>query len=126
MFRKSVSMMMFFCIVICCSGCVTMSTKEKYQYKDISSRLHEVGMEEEKTKSPGLAGGLNLLPGVGNAYLGQWDLFAINFLMWPVGIIWSVPQAAGDAKMINKKDTVYYYTEGEGKKKLEEVEAGRK
>lgn len=86
---------------------------------------------EQEIKNPGLAGGLNILPGFGNFYLGvgtdesdQWLYGFLNLLTWPVSPIWAIPEAAIDANVINKKETVYYYKfDPQGKKEYEALKA---
>lgn len=122
MIRKSLLVITVLSLMAPVFGCVSLRTAERYQYQELSKRLPAVGLEPERTKDPTLAGVLNILPGIGNAYIGQWGLFACNLLFWPLSIAWGVPQAAIDAGTINKQDTVYYYSFGPGKVKLEELE----
>lgn len=105
------------------AGCVTLRSSERYDYRELENRLYAVGLESEQTNSPGLAGALNLLPGIGNAYLSQWGLFVVNLITWPISILWGIPQAVTDAKALNAKDTLYFYQFGAGKDKLESLEA---
>jgi hypothetical protein len=76
---------------------------------------------------------LNVLPGIGNMYLGgvteekwQWALGAVNLLLWPISIVWGVPQAAIDAETINEKYSAQYYMFGEGEAQLERASAKAK
>jgi hypothetical protein len=86
--------------------------------------------DEEKVANPSLAGGLNLLPGIGNFYLASGNggesahyiYGTLNLLTWPLSILWGVPQAIIDANTINQKELVYYYKyDKSGKIKLEEL-----
>ncbi len=71
----------------------------------------------EKPAKPAAAGLLNLLPGFGNFYLasgngaegGHWLYGAGNLLLWPISILWGVPEAVIDADNINKRELIYYY-----------------
>ncbi|MCM8812382.1 MAG: hypothetical protein NC924_00410 [Candidatus Omnitrophica bacterium] len=116
----SVVTAVFFGVVI--SGCESLRTYEKYEYRQLESRLTTVGLEPEKEKNPTTAGALNILPGIGNAYLGQWGIFVVNLLFWPVSIVWGIPQAYADAEVINQKETLYFYKFGPGKAELERLE----
>lgn len=89
------------------SSCVSVSEEE--------ARLAE-GKEVVQAKSPAMAAGLSILPGVGNLYLAsetpsgeknhELGVAAIvNWATWPVSILWSVPQAYKDAESINIKET---------------------
>jgi hypothetical protein len=81
----------------------------------------------EKPVSGVTAGALNLLPGIGNFYLGTGNaaesshvLYGVlNLLTWPLSILWGVPEAVIDADNINKREMLYYYTYDEqGKQAL--------
>lgn len=111
-------------LLISLSGCASLRTFEKNQYQELEYRLYAVGLEPIKDKKPFMAGALNILPGIGNAYLEQWGPFIGNLLLWPWSVIWGVPQAAIDANTINKQETLYYYQFGPGKQKLEDLEQG--
>lgn len=96
-------------------GCVTLSRFDQERLQE----LKNVGISETEVqkKNPGIAGGLNLLPGFGNFYLAvgtneseQWLFGFLNLLTWPWSVIWGVPSGVIDANTINKKETIYYYT----------------
>jgi len=95
-----------------CVSCVHLTQSEKEMVQD----LRELGIDpaSEGDKSATAAGLLNILPGVGNIYLGQYGVFAANFFFWPVSIIWGGPQAAIDTEPTNQKATVDYYRTREG------------
>lgn len=119
--------------IICClcfalCGCVSLSRTEKVALRE----LKQYGIKDnvETVANPAVAGVLNLLPGIGNFYLGMGDsaetgqcaLGVLNFLLWPVSVLWGVPQAIIDANTINKKETVYYYMFSPyGKKELQKL-----
>lgn len=104
-----------FCILfVSFINCTSMRQADR----DILYQLKECGISdtEQAIKSPGLAGILNILPGAGNFYLAvgseetsQWALGFLNLLLWPISIIWGVPEAVIDANIINKRETIYYY-----------------
>lgn len=115
------------------AGCTTLTRQETIQLRELQAQGvtvdHPVG-NYEKPASSVTAGALNLLPGVGNFYLGTGNaaesshvLYGfLNLLTWPLSIIWSVPEAAIDADNINKKEMLYYYTYDEnGKQELKKA-----
>lgn len=110
------------CIVLLASlgGCVSLSFQEKEQLNQLKAQGINVDSaigSYEKPASVAGAGLLNLLPGIGNFYLGNGDASdsmqnvygVLNLLSWPISILWGVPQAAVDANTINKRDLVRYY-----------------
>lgn len=107
------------------SGCVSLSPSDNAKLNE----LRAAGIAENAVikKNPGVAGALNILPGIGNFYLAsgtregsQWTYGFLNLLFWPGSVIWGIPQAAIDADTINKMETVYYFTyDPEGKRQLE-------
>lgn len=108
---------------MCCallSSCTYMSSAERYQLYDLRQKgitVDNPGPGWEKPASPVTAGLLNLLPGMGNLYLGVGDgadyfqlLYGVfNFVTWPYSVLWGVPSAAYDASTINERDLVRYY-----------------
>lgn len=97
------------------SGCTILHRSDEIRLREL--RAVGVSETEIQIKHPGVAGGLNLLPGFGNFYLGagtnegsQWAYGFLNLLFWPISVVWAVPAAAVDAQTINKKETVMYYT----------------
>lgn len=104
------------------SGCVSMTPHEQRQYKEITS----TGLSCDEIKNPGAAAFLNILPGFGDFYLasgsGQghmWAIGAIDLLLWPISVVWGVPQAAISADAINNKECVYFCTATiDGKKQM--------
>jgi hypothetical protein len=109
------------------SGCTSLSRSDEQRLRE----LRAVGIKENeiKAKSPATAGLLNILPGIGNFYLGagtadnhQTLLGVTNFLLWPISPVWAVPAAVIDANTINKAETAYYYTyDPLGKKQLADL-----
>ena len=102
-------------------GCTTLTRYEQNQLRELSAQGVTVDRpvgNYEKPASGVLAGALNLLPGVGNFYLGTGNaaessqvLYGVgNLLLWPLSIFWAVPEAVIDADNINKRELLYYYT----------------
>ena len=79
-------------------------------------------------KSPSVAAWLNLLPGVGNFYLGLSQLDSVgeagggaadvpamiyvglgNFFTWPASMLWGPVEAARDARIVNTREAIRYY-----------------
>lgn len=102
------------------TGCVSLSYQEKIelmklQQKGIDATVSANGWD--KPASPALAGFLNLFPGFGNFYLGSGDAaegtqigYGIaNLLLWPLSVVWGIPQAYSDADTINKRNLVFFY-----------------
>lgn len=110
-------------LLLSLASCTTLTTLEKHKIAELEAQ--GVRVPHEEMKNPGVAGGLNVLPGFGNFYLAigtneseQWAYGFINLLLWPISIVWGLPEAAIDADNINKRNTVYYYTYGVGKDTL--------
>jgi hypothetical protein len=96
-------------------GCSTPTTWEKHVYKCLEAQDAELKVEYK----PGSAAALNILPGFGDAYNEEWGAFAINLLLWPISIVWGIPEAAITADNKNIRSTVHYYTIGKGKGKYQ-------
>jgi len=96
--------------LIALPGCSSLNEVEQKQWENLRAR--DAPMIERK--SPAIACALNLFA-AGDAYNGQWDAFALDFLLWPVSIVWAMPQAAVTADNINKRATIAHYTVGAGK-----------
>jgi len=114
---------LFLCILVLLNACVTLRTSEKYEYRELKPRLMEAGLQEKTIKNATLAALLNILPGVGNYYLGQYLNGITNTIFWPTSILWGIPEAAISANTINVQATLNYYKYGGGKYKLAEFEA---
>jgi hypothetical protein len=97
--------------VVISAACNTLSPIEQQQYEN----LQEEGAEPVEKKQPAVAGGLNLLIGIGDIYNGEYGAFALDLLLWPYSILWGVPQGVITASNINKKATIAYYTIGQGR-----------
>ena len=115
------------------SGCTSLTRQEKIHLQQLKSQgvtVEKPVGNYEKPASVLFAAGLNVLPGLGNFYLGsgnaaepsQWLYGFGNLLFWPTSIIWSVPEAAIDAHNINQRELLYYYQfDKNGKKALQDA-----
>jgi hypothetical protein len=117
-------------MTLACTACTTLSRSEESELRELQS----YGLRpSEETKSPALAGTLNVLPGFGNFYLAigtdessHWLYGFLNLLVWPASVLWGVPEAVIDANNINKKEMVDYYTfDPAGKAELAKVKDQR-
>jgi hypothetical protein len=113
-------------LAIFLSGCATMAPHEKIIY----SEIQDAGAMCEVVAVPSTAGALNILPGGGDIYLAggrganpaNWGAFALDFLFWPVSIVWAIPQAVVTAEEVNKIECVRYYSLTErGKTELQKL-----
>jgi len=111
------------CIGLCCAlllGCTSLTRHEEMQLQQLKS--HGITVDRpvgdyEKPASVAGAGFLNILPGFGNFYLGSgnaaesshWLYGFLNLLLWPISVVWGIPEAAIDANTINKRELLYYY-----------------
>ena len=107
-------------LALAMTGCISLSHREKNELRYLASNGIDMDYWAagfEAPKSPALAGTLNLLPGVGNVYLGlgsggetvQFAFGVVNFFLWPLSIFWGVPQAAIDAHTQNKREMLNFY-----------------
>lgn len=115
------------------AACTTLTRQETTQLRELNAQGITIDKplgNFEKPASSVTAGALNLLPGIGNFYLGTGNaadssqvLYGfLNLLTWPTSILWGVPQAAIDADTINKREMLYYYTyDIKGKKELKKA-----
>ncbi len=102
------------------SACTTLTRQENIQLQQL--KAHGVTLDKpvghfETPNSPLAAGLLNILPGVGNFYLAVGNggdsahaLYGLgNLLLWPISIVWAVPEGTIDAINLNKRELIYYY-----------------
>jgi len=120
-------------IVLTLGGCVTLSAQDE----KTAQELNGYGLKQSWTqpKNVFLAGLLNVLPFAGNLYLSagkdgdsdQVTYGVLNFfLIYPISILWAVPQAAIDAHTLNKKAFVDYYTfDKAGQKELDALKSDK-
>ena len=113
---------LIFSFLLC--SCVSMSSGEKRAYREIKS--YGLTKDAEKEKSA-LAGGLlSLLPGGGNFYLEQYGAGTLNFLTYPISVVWALPQTLIDISTINKQSIVDFYRyDKDGQILLEAAREGR-
>ena len=116
-----------FCILL--AACQSLTYQEQRQLTELRYKgvtIDTPAGDWEKPASPLTAGLLNLLPGIGNFYLGngqaaqsEQNLYGfLNLLTWPLSILWGIPSAAIDANTINKRDLLMYYTYDEKGKQV--------
>lgn len=120
--RNIIPLCFLVAVLLWTAGCQGLNTWEKQAYRNLEMQ----GAPEQETYSPVLAGILNILPGGGDAYLGQWGAFVGNLLLWPYSVVWGIPEAAITASNMNKKETVYFYLMGPGKGEFEIDGPGKK
>lgn len=80
--------------VLAMSSCVSITTMQKQDIVD--AKINGTYIEE---KNPGLAAGLNVLPGIGDFYNGNVGYGIINLLTWPLSILWA-PVGGHDGAMV--------------------------
>lgn len=115
---KSVAVALSFLVLISpLASCVSMSPSEQQEW----NRLRQDNIMPTEHKSPAGAGLLNLLPGIGNFYIAsnteeraQIGVGIANLLLWPLSIVWGLPQAIIDADTYNKKMTARASLEKKG------------
>lgn len=93
------------------TGCAGLSNTDRYEYEEMMS----AGLAPVEDKSVALAAVLNVLPGFGDIYTGEYGAFTLDFLLWPVSVVWAVPQGAVTAGQMNAERTWYYYRWGAGR-----------
>ncbi len=102
------------------AGCVSLTYQEKRNLAMLRANgitLDRPAGDFEAPNSSLVAGGLNILPGIGNFYLAfgqgndtvQCVYGFTNLLLWPISIVWGVPQGAVDAITLNEREMLYYY-----------------
>jgi hypothetical protein len=114
MSKRSTVMVLVVVLLVAGSGCVSLSRTDKATLREL--RGHGIRETDQRVKHPAVAGGLNILPGIGNFYLAcgtdeseQWVVGFMNLLFWPISILWGIPEAAIDANTLNQRELVYYY-----------------
>ena len=108
MFKKT-ALLSLGCVLV--ASCSTLSPVEEQQYQNLIAQ----GAPPVEAKSPVVSGLLNLGPGLGDIYNGEYGAFVLDLLLWYASPIWAVPQGVVTANNINKKATIAYYTVGAGK-----------
>jgi len=92
-------------------ACNSLTPWERQQYENLIAQ----GAEPIRPHNPALAGGLNLLPGIGDLYNRQWDAFVVDLLLWYPSVLWAVPQGVVTARNNNARATIAYYSIGPGR-----------
>jgi len=107
--RLSFALLLALLLTLC--ACNTLTPLERQQYDNLLAQ----GAEPRHEKDPTTAAVLNLFPGFGDIYNGEWGAFALDLLLWYPSILWAVPQGAVTATNYNKRATLAYYSIGAGK-----------
>ena len=122
------TVLMFMVCLVC--ACTHLTRQEEMQLRTLKGQGVSVDKPVgswEKPANPAAAAALNILPGIGNFYLAagnggdstQYLYGTINLLLWPISILWGIPEAALDANRINERELIYYYQfDPLGKKEL--------
>ncbi len=123
---------LFVCALIL-TGCTHLTKQEQdtlHQLKSQGVTIDKAVGSYDKPASPATAGLMNLLPGFGNFYLAcgngaestHWLYGTLNLLLWPISIVWGVPEAVVDANRINEREMIYYYQyDKHGKEELQKA-----
>ena len=101
-------------------GCNSLSKYEEREYNCLVKQgidLDNPAGSYDPPNIPALAAILNILPGFGNFYLSigrgssseQAVIGVFNLLLWPISVVWGIPEAAIDAIELNKADMLYHY-----------------
>ncbi len=109
------------CMFLNLNACTSLTYQEKASLRSLNAEGISVDRPVgnfEKPNSALAAGLLNILPGGGNFYLGSGSgsessqniYGAFNFLFWPISAVWGIPQACIEAKALNERELIYYYT----------------
>lgn len=107
--------------ILGCAGCLSLSSEDCLRLKELKQIGYSLENPPSGFSAPAhekTAAGLNLLPGVGNAYLAnkgagdkQWAIGVGNLLLWPVSPLWSVAEGYLDARTLNRRTLVAYCEE---------------
>ncbi len=111
----------FLSLILFVSACTSLTYQERQTLRSLKANGISVEYPAgnwERSASPGAAGFLNILPGVGNFYLAagnggdssQYLYGFLNLLTWPISVVWGVPEGVIDANRINERELVYFYT----------------
>lgn len=109
---KHFSLLSLAFILILSSACSSINSLQERELREWQAKNLEV-----KEKSPGLAAGLNVLPGIGDFYNGNIGYGIVNLLTWPYSILWAPVGGASGATERN-----YYST----KVHVEQLQAFKK
>lgn len=100
-------------VALLSAGCVVLSPKERRQMAQLEKHGYGLDTPPAGFEAPvdvWTAAGLNVLPGLGNFYLGykgaggwQWALGTANLLLWPISPCWAVAESGLEARTFNKR-----------------------
>jgi hypothetical protein len=110
-------------ITLFMTGCTGLTRYEKAELMELKHK-HGISVDNPQTelweapKSPVAAAALNILPGVGNFYLCTIEshhctLGVLNLLLWPLSVLWAIPDGAVSANALNERDLLYFYKHNE-------------
>ena len=85
------------------SSCVSITTTQKNDI--VESKMSGTYVEE---KNPGLAAGLNVLPGIGDFYNGNVGYGIVNLLTWPLSVLWAPIGGYDGAQVRNWEESRIY------------------
>ncbi len=100
-------------------GCSSLNTIQESDYMQM--KAEGVLVEE---KNPTLAACLGLLPGCGSFYTGNYLLGAVDFITWPVSILWDPIAGYNQARVLNYQSSQACIQRIK-KRELGELEAAR-
>ena len=111
------------CIGAILAGCVNISVSDQKRLQKLSEQRITLETPPAGFSAPNSQTGaavLNALPGFGSFYLasgteGHPSHFlsgAANFLLWPISVVWAVPEAYIDAGRINRLALIKYCDQG--------------
>lgn len=106
--------------LLCLSFLVSCASINSSQERELREWTAKDLKQEEK--SPGLAAGLNIFPGFGDFYNGNYGYGTVNLLLWPASVLWAPVGGANGAKEVNYFATKAYVEELENKKKKVKIE----
>ena len=106
-------------------GCASLSRTEKGVIRELES--YGIASDTIQVKDSTAAGFLNILPGFGNFYVAigtdehdEWLYGGLNLVTWPISILWGLPQGYNNAKVLNQRETAYFYKfDPQGKREIE-------
>lgn len=90
------TLLSFLFILASLSSCTSINSHQEQELKEWQAKNLEV-----REKSPGLAAGLNVLPGIGDFYNGNIGYGIANLLTWPYSILWAPVGGASGANERN-------------------------
>lgn len=82
--------------ILMLASCASINSQQKQELREWQAQNVYV-----KEKSPGLAAGLNILPGIGDFYNGNVGYGILNLLTWPLSVLWAPIGGASGADEVN-------------------------